>query len=122
MGHSLVGRVLPCRALTLIREYSKPLTRPDWRKIHKLSNYELYTIIKNVTMSNVKLVLIIQRSMIDTLWYKLFGFIRIMGLEKTCRCHNILKEELLKMDGIREAIAQYETVKSHMKRPYGFIG
>ncbi len=113
---------LPSRAITLIREYSKPLTRPDWRRIKKLSNYDLYTIIKNVTMSNVNLVLIIQRSMIHTLWYKLFGFIRIMGLEKTCVCHNILKEELMKIVGINEAIAQYETVKCHMKREYGFIG
>ncbi len=28
---ALPCRALPCRALLLISEYSKPLTRPDWR-------------------------------------------------------------------------------------------
>ena len=31
-GRALPGRALPCRALLLIREYSKPLTRPNWRE------------------------------------------------------------------------------------------
>ena len=28
-------RALPCRALHLIREYSKPITRPDWRTFER---------------------------------------------------------------------------------------
>ena len=112
---------LPCRAIILIRDYSRPLTRPDWRRLHKLSNYDLYTIIKNVSMRNVNLVIIIQHSMIDTLWYKLFCFVRILGLVEASISCNISQEELLKIDGIREAISQYKSKMFHMKRPYGFI-
>ena len=32
---ALPCRALPCRALHLIREYSKPLTRPDWRTFER---------------------------------------------------------------------------------------
>ena len=118
---SLPCRSLPCRAITLIREYSRPLTRPDWRKLHKLSNYDLYTIINKVTMSNVNLVIILQHHMIDTIWYKLFCFVRILGLVDASIFCNIPQEELLKMYGIQEAISQYKSKMYHMKRPYGFI-
>ena len=33
MNFSLSGKVLPLRALTLISEYSKPLTRSDWKQL-----------------------------------------------------------------------------------------
>ena len=39
---------LPSRALLLIGEYSKPLTRPDWREsIPIISTCHLYLIILN---------------------------------------------------------------------------
>ena len=38
---------LPPIALALIREYSKPLTRPDWRKLNRLPLYKLYIEIMN---------------------------------------------------------------------------
>ena len=34
---------LPVSALLLIKEYSKPLTRPDWRTLNRLSFYSLYS-------------------------------------------------------------------------------
>ncbi len=35
--------MLPSRALLLIREYSKPFTRPDWRDSKPLiTRYQLY--------------------------------------------------------------------------------
>lgn len=113
---------LPSRAITLIRAYSKPLTHPDWRTLHKTTNYNLYNIITNVTMKNINLVMIIQTNMKNSIWYELFCFVRVFGLEKTCVCHTISKEELLKMDGIREAIIINKNSKTRMKNPYGFIG
>lgn len=85
------------------RAYSKPLTRPDWRRLRKMSNYKLYSIIKNVNMTN-SLVMIIQTNMKNSIWYELFCFVQIFGLKKTCICHTISTEELLKMEGIQEAI------------------
>jgi len=37
------GQSLPYNVLALIREYSKPITRPDWRSLYRLSFKKLYT-------------------------------------------------------------------------------
>ena len=34
---------LPDDVLQIIKEYSKPMTRPDWRRLHKMS-YHLFHI------------------------------------------------------------------------------
>lgn len=37
---------LPFRAVSLIREYSKPLTRPDWRQSKPIiTTYRLYLVV-----------------------------------------------------------------------------
>ena len=46
--------MLPQRALTLIREYSKPLTRPDW-KTCKIMSYIYYNRILNNSKQNAVL-------------------------------------------------------------------
>ena len=46
--------MLPQRALTLIREYSKPLTRPDW-KTQKTMSYIYYNRIVNNSKENAVL-------------------------------------------------------------------
>ena len=115
--------MLPERALLLIREYSKPLTRPDWRILHKLTNYALYTIITNVVTHRVNLVMIIQTNMKTTLWYELFSFAQVWGLDNTASCHHISVKELLQMNGMREACLinsnRMEIIR--MKRLYWFI-
>ena len=47
---------LPCRALSLIREYSKPLTHPEWRKSNPvISQYKLHSYVTNHIVKNFKL-------------------------------------------------------------------
>jgi hypothetical protein len=43
---SLRTRLLPARARKLICEYSKPVTRPDWRSIQPMSFYMLCVGVK----------------------------------------------------------------------------
>jgi hypothetical protein len=113
--------MLPERALLLIREYSKPLTRPDWRTLHKMTNYKLSNII--TTVDKVDLVMIIQTNMKTSLWYELFSFTQVWGLDNTAECHHISVKELLQMDGMREAslINSNRMDLIRMKRLYGFI-
>ena len=33
---------LPDDVLLIIKEYAKPVTRPDWRRLHKMTDDELY--------------------------------------------------------------------------------
>jgi hypothetical protein len=79
---------LPDDVLALIREYSKPLTRPNWRQsIPILSTYQLFlvTIKKiedswqfthyNVLLANIK----------ETDWYWSYATLQDFGLNKTRR-------------------------------------
>ena len=52
---ALPCRALPCRALHLIREYSKPLTRPDWRTFERsiTSNIFIHEIDTLLNFKNI---------------------------------------------------------------------
>lgn len=115
--------MLPSNVIRLISEYSKPVTRADWRTLRKMTNYKLYNISMNVIRKKVNLVLIFQKNIQDTFWYKLYGFTQCWGIEQTSRNYEISVYELLKIDGIAEAIKMYEYRSNiiRMKRPYGFI-
>jgi hypothetical protein len=43
----IIKMFLPPRALALIKEYSKPLTRPDWRTLRRLNMGHIYIHIMN---------------------------------------------------------------------------
>ena len=46
---------LPPRALILIREYSRPLTRYNWRSLHKYTNKSLYSDLKKEYNKSIEL-------------------------------------------------------------------
>ena len=115
--------ILPSNVLRIISEYSKPLSRPDWRTLHKMTDHKLYNIIMNVNRKQVNLVLILQTNMKDGLWYNLYGFTQCWGIEGTSTYYNMSEDELLKIDGMIEAI---EINKNRMERIrtttlYGFL-
>ena len=66
---SLRTRLLPARARKLICEYSKPVTRPDWRSIQPMSFYmlcvgvKLYLSVKRDT-KRAKYFLLIRHNML----------------------------------------------------------
>ena len=109
----LPSNVLPSNVLRHISEYSKPITRADWRTLQKMTDYNLYRIIMNVITKQVNLVLIFQKNMKDTLWYNLYSFTQCWGIEGTSSHYNMSEDELLKIDGIIEAI---EINKNRMER------
>ena len=83
---ALPCNTLPCRALCLIREYSKPLTRPDWRKSKPLTTqYQLYnnTLIRDGLLMSYLLL-----NIIDTDWYYLSMTQKYNSIEN---CDNNIK-------------------------------
>jgi hypothetical protein len=61
-------RKLPCRALQLIREYSKPITRGDWRTCSRI---KMETYIKDkdkLDIINKNLYCLVHRNMYDELY------------------------------------------------------
>jgi hypothetical protein len=43
--------VLPEKALLMINEYSKPMTRPDWRKCKRMTQRILFIELVNLTQN-----------------------------------------------------------------------
>ena len=119
----MTSNVLPSNVLRHISEYSKPVSRPNWRTLRKMTDYKLYSIITNVIRKQVNLVLIFQKNMKDTLWYNLYSFTQCWGIEGTSSHYNMSEDELLKIDGIIEAIEinKNRMEQIRMKRLYGYI-
>ncbi len=115
--------VLPFNVLHLINEYSKPITRSDWRTLHKITNYKLYSFITDVIIKHVKLALIMQTNIKDSEWYILYTFTQCWGIENTSKYYFITIHELLKIDGMNEAVTIHKNRMNliRMKRSYGFI-
>ena len=68
--------ILPNRALRLISEYSKPVTRPDWRNSKPIiTTYELFSIYY-IIFNNIDLQEIIIKNVYDTDWYDMYSTIK----------------------------------------------
>ena len=77
-SHAL--HALPNRALLLINEYSKPLTRPDWRKSKPIvTTYRLYLHVK---LSVSPLNRLQMCNIVGTYWYYAYTTISFFGLSK----------------------------------------
>jgi hypothetical protein len=61
--------MLPERAIKIIREYSKPMTRPDWRHSKPLTTtYQLYN---NTLIRDGLLMAYLLMNIVETDWYYL---------------------------------------------------
>ena len=105
---ALPCRTLPCRALHLLREYSKPLTRPDWRKSKPIiTTYRLYLIIKYamyipiVTPKNLLHCMVLY-NIGETEWYFAYAYIKFYGL--CIYLDQCTDYTMLNADGIQDAI------------------
>ena len=108
---SLPCRSLPCRALLLVSEYSKPITRPDWRQSKPIiTTYRLYEYILLHRLVNPlknrynQLYQLIFWRIIDTYWYQAYEFIRFYGLNHYLHMGGKYN---LNDDGIQYAIDYY---------------
>jgi hypothetical protein len=97
--------MLPVRAISLISEYSKPLTRTDWRQSKPIiSSYKLY-ISAHFKCKYTQLMFNLLLNIIETDWYYLYMNVNYNGLNNVC----IHIDSLMKIDGIKEALINYES-------------
>ena len=77
---------LPSRALHLIREYSKPITRPDWRNsVPIITTYGMYKLLKKMQMSRIKMKLkyvALFKNIETTEWYYAYKTINDYGMQR----------------------------------------
>ncbi len=102
--------LLPINVLHMISEYSKPLTRPDWRTIKKMTQYRLFLDIQN-NIYKKRLYYNAYKSMETTDWFYTLNYISRLGIESYIHKHiqynDNLISELLRMEGIRHAQKVY---------------
>jgi len=115
-------RDLPSRALLLIREYSRPLTRPDWRQSTPIiTTYKLLLEICNKSYKErgnrrrMRLLKTIIKNIKKTDWFWMYNNIKYIGLRDYCisyrgkygikyNCNNICK-----VDGLEVALQYYKS-------------
>ena len=116
-SHALQSRALPNRALDLIREYSRPMTRPDWRKskpvvsTYMLFVYSLYscpfTFPRMPFNRRHYLYQIILKNIMETCWYDLYNNIQYIGMRATSINIKIPIQQLKQIPGLIEAERHY---------------
>ena len=88
---------LPFRALHLINEYSKPLTRPDWRTCSRLMPIEEYIYTINYCINhnkNTKLLNLISSNMTNSDFYKAYNHIYYYGIDSYVLKYKLNKGEV----------------------------
>ena len=93
--------MLPSRALQLIHDFSKPLTRHDWRNIRRISAFDIYLHVYCRTQT--PLMELIFYNMQYTNWYNMYSTIKLIGLRNASIKYNIPIRELLHIRGMSEA-------------------
>ena len=89
--------MLPSNVLQLISEYSKPVTRPNWRNSKPIvSVYELYLGVYT-SWDEDDLHYLIYRNIQKTYWYDIYWHIKLAGPYMCCRVHNITATDIIKM-------------------------
>jgi hypothetical protein len=104
---------LPDDVLVIIREFSKPMTRPDWRNCGRLSSHLLYNCLNydlriqndswNLARNNLVLYKRIFNYLIDTHWGKVYMMTRLFGIQNSSIQFETTIPELYKMPGILHA-------------------
>ena len=95
--------VLPSHILKLIREYSCPLTRSDWRTLHKMTNYNLLDCISYDSIP-YRLLNIIHINMQTSDWFCMYSFIELWGPTNAGIRYGIPTKELMQINGFNHAI------------------
>ena len=88
-SYALPSYALPSRALSLIHDYSRPMTRPDWRNSKPIiSQYKLYDYLlkhpidNTFTKSPDRLYQTTLYHIAETEWYFAFTYIRFYGINR----------------------------------------
>lgn len=94
--------MLPPRAIKLISEYSRPITRPDWRNSKPLvSQYNIFRFAISINPKWSRLRFRVFCLISKTDWYNIFIFVKQFGLEQYY--YHYGWNDILHIDGIIEA-------------------
>jgi hypothetical protein len=96
--------MLPKNVLQLISEYSKPVTRPDWRSSKPIiTTYKMYNMVFGDTRP---IIFNLCMNIIETDWYYIYMTVHYSGLQHI-QDNDIRR--IIKMDGVRDALKSYNS-------------
>ena len=111
----LPKNLLPKIVLEIIKEYSKPVTRPNWRESKPIiTTYKMYKLLHNKRKNSNYNTLIIALclNIIDTEWYYMFimityngWYLELFANERFDNDYN----KIIKIDGIKDALNKYNS-------------
>jgi hypothetical protein len=107
---------LPADILNIIRDYSKPVTRPDWRTVQPLSGHtlytELYTSLMFETTNRGLYIKPLYRRVFNHLktteWGEIYMFVRMWGIMEASCYLNLRVQEVYEMPGMLHAQDYYD--------------
>ena len=98
---------LPSRAVNLIREYSRPLSRPDWRTIQRLTTFDLYSHVYCHLRPQTLLMKRIFYNILDTKWYNIYSVIKLFGIKMASEQYKMTCQEILLIKGMSGAVTYH---------------
>uniref|UniRef100_A0A6C0JPC4 Uncharacterized protein n=1 Tax=viral metagenome TaxID=1070528 RepID=A0A6C0JPC4_9ZZZZ len=107
--------VFPSHILKIIREYSRPLTLPNWRTLHKFTNYRLFYCITNDNIP-YRLLNIINTNMQTSEWYCMYAFVELWGPNYASIRFGIPVNKLVQINGMNQAINYYINLNQQIRR------
>ena len=114
---------LPSDVLALIRDYSLPITRPNWRQSKPiLSTYQLYLIAKKKIENSWRFTR--YDALLDNIkktdWYWSYTNLRDFGLDIYYRLYtdyygvDTTIQHIQHVDGLSDALRNYQSIYGHM--------
>ena len=100
---------LPDDVLLIIREYSKPITRSDWRTCGRLPGYLFYTCLRSNWRKQVAnhLYKRVFDYFINTQWGRIYIITRVLGIQHAVIHFETTIQELYKIPGVLHAQDYY---------------
>ena len=113
---ALPSKVLPSRALTLISEYSKPMTRPDWRTKRIMTTFSMYADFRKKQLWGQKnfwrhLYSIILHNIEKTDWFTKYKYVLEIGTHSYINNHKVSSLEIVELEELQKNISKYKIWK-----------
>jgi hypothetical protein len=91
------SHILPSHILRIISEYSKPLTRPDWRESKPIISVQQLYFSVYTSWDEDDLHHLIYRNIKKTYWYDVYWYIKLSGPYLCCKFYNITLNDIINM-------------------------
>jgi hypothetical protein len=101
---------LPYNVLALIREYSKPITRPDWKIVRPLPALLFYADLNYIRHKYKKQLYIrVFSNLTQTEWGRIYTNVQMFGIQYASNHCETSVDEIYKMPGMMYAQDYYIT-------------